>query len=146
MGWENYLGFIYAIGAAVVWGLAYTIDEKILDTVSPLTLLFINSLLATLVLLPLVMLEGNGVKGVLSSGRTSMLLIFVAFIFLTLGNFLIYSGIKHLGAATASTIEIAYPFFVVVFSFLFFQAVPNMYFIIGGILIFLGSATIIKFA
>ena len=146
MGLANYLGFIYAVGAAIVWGLAYTIDEKILDKISPLALLFVSSLLATLIVLPFVLLNGNNVKSVLFSGRTNLLLILATTIFFTLGNFLIYSGIKHLGASTASTIEIAYPFFVVLFSFLFFQAVPNIYFVIGGILIFLGSATIIKFA
>ncbi len=142
---KSYIGFIYAIAAAVVWGLAYAIDEKILHTVSPLTLLFINSLLATLVLLPFVLMDNGPIKKVISSGRTSLLIILAAFVLLTLGNFLVYSGISYLGASTASIIEIAYPIFVVAFSFFLFGSVPNIYFLIGGLLILLGSFTIIRF-
>lgn len=142
---KSNIGFIYAIAAAVVWGLAYAIDEKILHSVSPLTLLFINSLLATLVLLPFVLMDNGPIKKVITSGRNGLLIILAAFVLLTLGNFLIYSGINNLGASTASIIEISYPVFVVAFSFLLFRNVPNIYFLLGAVLIFIGSFTIIKF-
>jgi len=142
---KSNIGFIYAIAAAVVWGLAYAIDEKILHSVSPLTLLFINSLLATLVLLPFILMDNGPIKKVITSGRNGLLIILAAFVLLTLGNFLIYSGINNLGASTASIIEISYPVFVVAFSFLLFRNVPNIYFLLGAVLIFIGSFTIIKF-
>jgi drug/metabolite transporter (DMT)-like permease len=139
-------GFIYAIGAAITWGLVYAIDQKILAGVPPLTLLFIDSMIATVVMLPCVFISNGSIKEVLISGRANLLLIILSVILATVANFLIFSGIKNLGSATASIIEIAYPFFVVLFSYIFFRATPNLYFFIGGALIFIGSIIIIRFA
>lgn len=46
------IGFIYAIGAAITWGLVYTIDQKILQGTSPMTLIFVDSLVAAIIMLP----------------------------------------------------------------------------------------------
>lgn len=139
-------GFIYAIGAALTWGLVYAIDQKILAGVPPMTLLFIDSVIATIVMLPFVFFSNGSIKAVVTSGRVNLALIILSVVLATLANFLIFSGIKNLGAPTASTIEIAYPFFVVLFTYLFFRTAPNIYFFIGGGLIFIGSIIIIKFA
>ena len=66
-------------------------------------------------------------KSTPASSITSIVLAAVA-------NFLIFSGIKMVGASSASIIEIMYPFFVVLFSFIFFRTTPSTYFIIGAIL------------
>jgi drug/metabolite transporter (DMT)-like permease len=139
-------GFVYAIGAAVTWGLVYTIDQRILSGVSPMTLLFIDSVITTAIMLPFVFFSHGSIKAVMNSGSTNLLLIIGSVILAILANFLIFSGIKSLGAPTASIIEIAYPFFVVLFAFLFFRSTPNIYFFLGGSLIFIGSIIIIKFA
>ena len=139
-------GFIYAIGAAVTWGLVYTIDQKILTDVSPMALLFIDSLLIAIILLPFVFFDNGSIKTLLSSGKTNLWLILLSVILAAVANFLIFSGIKNLNASIASIIEIAYPFFVVLFSFIFFRSVPNLYFFLGGALIFIGSIIIIKFS
>jgi drug/metabolite transporter (DMT)-like permease len=140
------IGFIYAIGAAVTWGLVYALDQKILSNASPLAYLFINSLLSAILVLPFLLFDHGSIRSILSSNRTIIFLIIASVILATLANFLIFSGIKILGADTASIIEIAYPFFVVFFSYLIFRSTPNMYFFLGGALIFIGSAIIIKFA
>lgn len=41
----------------------------------------------------------------------------------------------ELNATFVSMIEVAYPLFVVLFSFLFFRTVPNLWFFAGGALI-----------
>lgn len=140
------IGFIYAIGAAITWGLVYAVDQKILSGVSPVTLLFINSILTAIIVLPFVFFSNSPIKTVLDSGKLNLFLIIVSVVLALLANFLIFSSIKVLDASTASIIEIAYPFFVVLFSFLLFRSSPNIYFFIGGILIFIGSIIIIKFA
>ena len=63
-----------------------------------------------------------------------------------LANFFILSSIKQLGAAHASILEITYPFFVLLFGWLFFGGSVNAYFWLGSALVFAGSAVIIKFA
>ena len=140
------VGFVYAVGAAIAWGLVYAIDLKILSDISPMTLLFINSVITAIIMLPFIFFNNGSIKDVFVSGKTSLSLIFISVILVTLANFLILSGIKNLGASTASIIEIAYPFFVVLFSFLLFRSTPNMYFFIGGAFLFVGLVIIIKFA
>ena len=139
-------GFIYVIGAAITWGLVYAIDQKILSGIAPMTLLFIDSIIAALIMLPFIFFSNGSTKDVVVSGKTDWSLIILSVALGTLANFLIFSGIKNLNASTASIIEIAYPFFVVLFSYILFRSTPNIYFFIGGILIFVGSIIIIKFA
>lgn len=139
------IGFIYAIGAAVTWGLVYTIDQRILQGTSPMTLVFVDSLIAAIVMLPIVFFDHSSIKTLLSSGKTNLSLIVLSILLAIFANFLIFSAIKSVGASSASIIEIAYPFFVVLFAFIFFKITPNIYFFIGGLLIFIGSAIIMYF-
>jgi len=137
------VGFIYAIGAAIIWGLVYVIDQKILHEFSPFAFLFIASLLTTIAMLPFIFWQSNSIKTFLGLGKINLLLIILVVILAICANFLILSGIKSLGSSRASIIEISYPFFVVLFSFIFFRSELNIYFFIGGILIFLGSIMIV---
>lgn len=138
------IGFAYAIGAAVTWGVVYTIDQKILASSSPLTYLFINSLLSAVILLPFLFFDHGSVKAALSD-KKEFWLILISVIMAALANFLIFTGIKLINAEEASIIEIAYPFFVALFSYFVFSETPNAYFFLGGALIFIGSVVIIKF-
>ena len=141
----EHVGFLYAVGAAITWGLVYAIDQKILSSLSPFTLLFIDSFLAAVVMLPFIFFSNDSIKSLFSSGWVNFALVVVSLLLATLANFFIFSSIKILGASTASIIEIAYPFFVVFFTYLFFRSALNIYFTIGGVLIFIGSVIIIKF-
>ena len=113
---------------------------------SPMTLLFFNSIITAILLLPFVFFDNGSIKDVLHSGKTNLLLLFLAIALAALANLFIFVAIKALDAPTASIIEIAYPFFVVLFSYIFFHSSPNVYFFIGGTLIFIGSIVVIKFA
>lgn len=140
------IGFICSIGAAILWGMIYTINQKVLLHIAPLTFLFLNSMLSAVLVLPFLLSGKDAIREVFYSGRMNLLLIFTSIVLATIANLLIFFGIKNLDAATASMIEIAYPFFVVFFSYIFFKSTPNLYFFIGGIFIFIGSAIIIRFA
>ncbi len=140
------IGFVYAISAAVIWGVLYAISEKVLHSTTPMTILFINSIITVLIMSVLTFFGLTSFKEVFSSSRANLLLIFIAAILVVLANFLILASIKSLNASMASIIEISYPIFVVLFSYIFFRAVPNVYFFIGALLIFIGSFVIIKFA
>lgn len=140
------LGFIYAISAAVLWGLVYNVDQKILTKTSPVTLLFVYYFVGVIALLPIVFFKFDSLKTLFSSGKTTIVLIISAIVLTALAEFSILSAVKILGASAASIFEIAYPLFVVLFGILLFKAIPNLYFFIGGTLIFLGSLIIIKLA
>ncbi|MDO8482718.1 MAG: DMT family transporter [bacterium] len=139
------IGFIYAVAAAVTWGLVYAIDQKILTKVSPLSLLFVNSLLALIVTLPVLFWDLNSVKTLLASGKQNLILIITSLLLGTAASFFIFSAIKNLDASTASIIEITYPIFVILFSFLLFKQAINIYFALGALLIFAGTVIVIKF-
>jgi drug/metabolite transporter (DMT)-like permease len=141
----NPIGFLYAVGAAITWGLVYTIDQKILTNISPLTLLFIDSLITAIIMIPFFFLDKKPIINLVNSGKVNLLLILISLILAVVANFLIYSGIKTIGASMASIFEISYPLFVVLFSFLFFRTSVNTTFLIGALLIFLGSIIILKF-
>ncbi len=141
----NPIGFLYAVGAAITWGLVYTIDQKILTNISPLTLLFIDSLITAIIMMPLFFLDKKPIMNLLNSGKVNLFLILISLILAVVANFLIYSGIKAIGASMASVFEISYPLFVVLFSFLFFRTSFNASFLFGASLIVLGSIIILKF-
>ena len=140
-------GFLYAIAAAVTWGAVYTIDQKVLHNLSPLALLFLSSVISACIILPLVWYfeDGNFVKEIVAAGKTNAFLIILSIALAMCANFLIFSGIKILGASNASIIEISYPFFVTLFSMIAFRAAPSLAFYIGGLCIFVGSAIITYF-
>ncbi len=140
------IGFLYALGAAVIWGLMYAVYQKILEGTSPLVMTFLSPILTALVMIPFVFFIKDPLKSFVGSGKINLLLLLLVITLGIAANFLIYSGIKKLDASTASIIEIAYPFFVVLFSYLLFKSTPNVYFFVGGALIFIGSIIIIKFA
>ena len=139
------LGFLYAFGATILWGLVYTLDQKILASISPLMFLFISDIIAALVLLPFVLMDIPSFQATLRADRSIILLAAIALFLGILANLLIFSSITMIGASTASMIEIAYPLAVVVFSYLLYRAVPNTGAVLGGLLIFAGSAIIAYF-
>jgi drug/metabolite transporter (DMT)-like permease len=138
-------GFFFALGAAITWGLVYSLDQKILSESSPIVLLFIDAIITAILLLPVVLFTGT-FKEALKTTPSNLLLMLVTTLLGLFASYLIFSGIKALGASNASIIEIAYPFFVVLFSYVLFKSTPNFYFFLGGALIFVGSVIVIKLA
>ena len=139
-------GYLYAIGAAVTWGLVYTIDQRILRGASPFALLFVDSLITAFILLPVLLFDKGSLASLSGATAKTWLLIIISLILAALANFLIFSSIKIIGASYASIFEIAYPFFVVLFSYFAFSAAPSLYFLLGAGLIFSGSAIIVFFS
>jgi drug/metabolite transporter (DMT)-like permease len=140
------IGFIYAFASAITWGLVYAIDGKILASVSPANFLLVSLVVMAAVTLPFVIFTAGSPEAFFTSLKSEWFLIVVSNILAALGSFLIFSGIKALGAPTASVIEISYPFFVMLFGVLLFRSVLNIYFLAGALLVFIGSAIIIKFS
>ena len=138
-------GYIYAILAAVTWGLVYNIDQRILTQLSPMNLLLIDAVLTLVVLLPIFIFHRSSFHDFASINKRELFLIIASLVLAIIANFFIYSGIHILGAETASVFEIMYPFFVVAFGFLLFREELNWSFAAGGLLIFIGAFIISKF-
>ncbi|MCX6780320.1 MAG: DMT family transporter [Candidatus Magasanikbacteria bacterium] len=141
----NFIGYLFALGAAVAWGMVYTLDQKIMDKVSPLSLLFFSYIVSALIVLPLMFFEKGSFQSIINSGKNNLgLLLFSTFLTI-LASFLILSSVKILHAPTASVIEISYPLFVALFAFLLYNETITWRFALGALLVFSGTAIIIRF-
>lgn len=139
------LAYLFPISASITWGLIYALDQKILKETSPLTLLALDAIITFIVFIPLFITQRSEIRTTLQGDKRALMFIIVVTLLTILADFLILSGVKYLSASTASIIEISYPFFVVLFSFLLFKASPTVPFFIGALLIFIGSAIIVRF-
>ncbi len=82
------IGFIFSIGAAIVWGLVYTIDQKVLHNINPMTLLFINSVLTAIIVLPFLFFNNGSIKQALLSDKNTWVLIIATTALAALANFI----------------------------------------------------------
>ena len=138
----NKLGLAYAVGAAITWGLVYTIDERILTKASPGNLLFVSSFITLILTLPFFIADKSYIKELVLTDKPTFLLIIGSQVLGALASFFIFSSIKSTGAAFASIIEISYPLFVVLFSVLLLKSQFNVYFWIGGLFMVIGAVII----
>ena len=139
------IGFIYAIGAAITWGLLYVIDQKVLATTPPVIFMFVVFVMGAILLAPIVFSQDVALASIFTLSKPRLLLILSSVILAILANYLILTSIQKLGASLASVFEISYPFFVFLFSFLIFGSELNAYVIAGALLIFAGSAIVMRF-
>jgi drug/metabolite transporter (DMT)-like permease len=135
--------YVYAAGAAALWGLEYALLGRLFDgRISPLFLLALQMLTGAVIMGSMVVLTGQfhqQVEVATSDRNTMMLILFSTFAF-TLGSFLIATSIKEGNAVLAGLAEISYPLFIIVFSVMLGWAEPlNARALIGGALIMVGA-------
>lgn len=104
---------------------------------------FINAVFTVIVVLPFLITHADEVKSLTTLDKTTLKFMVVSLVASLLAGFLILIAIQNIGAPKAAIFEIAYPFFVVLFSMFLYQAQVNNYFILGSIFLFIGSFIII---
>lgn len=139
---------IYAALAAIIWGLSYTLDERVFrNHISPLTLLAGSMLIGGSVFLVLAYffrLKADII--ILSQNRKLLWLMLSAIIAANAGTFFIALSIQAKNATLAAIIELSYPFFTILFAWLIFKEnYFNIKIMIGGMLMLFG-ATLISLA
>jgi len=142
----EYFGLIFAFGAALTWGIVYAIDQKILTELSPLALLFVQSIVTVIVLAPFVASESGLFESIRNITKPTFAFMGVSLLLTIVANMLILYSIQYLGAATASMLEITYPIFVVLVGLVLFGTFPNPYVLFGGGVILLGAMIVSYFA
>lgn len=130
----------YAIIAAILWGFNYALAEKILHSISTVTLLALEMLLGAIIF--------SGISyfttmkrdfHVLATESNVFWLTIVEIIVVLLASFFIVSSIRFKNATVAGIIELIYPLFTILFTwFLFSEIHVNASVIFGGVLIFIG--------
>lgn len=132
--------FIYAITAAVFWGINYSLAEKIGERISLISLLAMEMALGAILV---------GIYAYFTSLKTDltalwtdptlMKLTVIEIIIVMLANVAIVLSIQSKNATTAGLIELSYPLFTMLFTWLLFHEHHlNLATIIGSILIGLG--------
>jgi drug/metabolite transporter (DMT)-like permease len=131
---------IYAISAAILWGLNYSLTEKILKSISFFTLLFAQAAIGTLVYLIIVLFKGDFKTEITHLSKTgNVKLLAIAIATYIVANIFISISIQSKNATLAGIIELAYPIFTVLFTWLLFKQVHvNWSVIAGGLCIGIG--------
>lgn len=135
---------LYAIIAAILWGFDYAIAEKVYDKYSIYTSMFFSFLIGLVVS---VIIGYNQIKSDIpnlnNDYHTWLLLLNV--VITNVAMIFIALSIKESNATIAGLIEISYPLFIIIFSYMMFGDlhITNKT-IIGGLFIFIGI-TIISF-
>lgn len=140
-----YSGVLYAIGASMFWGVTYVLMDRLMTNISPLQFLFLTSTLFLLIIAPFILLQSPTSREFFAYIRANGWMLLFAVVCTILANLLILQSIKLLGASTASALEIMYPFFVALFTAIFFGAHFTPVFFLGSFFIFTGSFLIIWF-
>ncbi|CAM2944750.1 transport protein [Legionella steigerwaltii] len=136
--------FTFAIFAAILWGFNYALAEKILNSISPVTLLALEMTIGA-VLFTCISFFTTMKKDVeLLTTDSCLLLLTIAEIAIVLiASYFIAASINLKNATIAGIVELTYPIFTIIFTwFLFNQAHVNLSVIIGGLLIFIGILVI----
>ena len=144
MGEHLWLG--YAFASTVFWGMNCAFLEKLLEKNFPVTLLMaFESCLALPLFLALSLMQGTakqGINMIMGDKNIIWLILAVSFSFLT-ATFFIFHSIQAKNATLAGLVEVSYPIFTILFTWLFFRQFHlNLYSGIGGLLILSGIAVI----
>ncbi len=136
---------VLALGASLFWGLTYVLDEQLYKHVSVLTILALHSTLSALVGISVAFSVGylrTDIATLFSNQRLTSLFIISSCAAVCAG-LLIGFSIATRNATLAGLIEISYPLFIVLFSYLLFREHDlSLGAVGGGFLILCGVALI----
>lgn len=136
------MGFLLAIFAAMLWGLAYALDHQVVKSVPPTTMLTLSAGINLVLLLP-VLLYRNEVPLLWSLPRESFGQILLATLAVVIASFCTLVSIKLIGAPLASSLEISYPLFTTLFLLVLFKEPSNWWTILGALCILTGSIILV---
>lgn len=136
--------YVTAFGAAVIWGVHYPLLDLALKRLSVYSVLLLG-VIPIFIVMPLFLRELAGdvdtFKLLPAKEQWSILAIAVTS---TAGAVLLCLSIGSKNATLTSLIEISYPIFVVLFTYLFFKQLHiNLSVMFGGLLILSGAVIII---
>lgn len=142
----EHIWLAYAFASTVFWGMNCAFLEKLLEKNFPVTLLMaFESCLALPLFLFLSVMQGTAKQGInmmMGDKNVIWLMLAVSFSFLT-ATFFIFHSIQAKNATIAGLVEVSYPIFTILFTWLFFRQFHlNLYSGIGGLLILAGIAVI----
>ncbi len=139
---------LLALGASLFWGMTYAINEQVYKHISVLSSLAItltvSGILVGIAALSLGMLGRD--FATLASAPKVLSLVLAGIAVLTIAELFIGFSITEKNATLVGLIEISYPIFILLFSYLLFKENNlTVATAIGGVLMFAGVAVIYLF-
>ncbi|MBN8549877.1 MAG: EamA family transporter [Deltaproteobacteria bacterium] len=139
-------GYFLAFLAAALWGLNYSLDQRALAALSVWQLYFLHSVFGVIItaLISICLRHPLTDLFMIDSTVISPRLLGATLLVGTAAGLAIFGSVSALGASKASILEISYPFFVALFSYLIFGESIKGIVLLGGLMMFLGAAIIVK--
>jgi drug/metabolite transporter (DMT)-like permease len=137
----------YAVLAAILWGLNYSLAEKILQSISPFTLLALEMLTGGIFFLILSYFSKLKSDFSIILNQSNVFWLTTAeIVTVVIASYFIVVSIVSKNATVAGIVELIYPIFTILFTwFLFHESHVNIPVLVGGAFIMLG-VVIISFA
>lgn len=136
-----------ALGASVLWGLNYVLAEKAMLRISPFSLMALELAFAAIVATLFAMSMGalRGDLALLARDRSALVLVASSLVAFTAANTAIFFSIASKNATLAGLVEISYPLFIALFTWLLFrESHINAAVISGAVLIAAGVILIMS--
>lgn len=136
---------VYAISAAVLWGLSYTMTEQVMKKLSAMTVMFFCSLGGVIFALTAGLIIGSFKKDwqIIKTAGPELKLLGICVAVVMIANVFILLSIKAKNATMAGMIEITYPLFTAIFAWVLFrESQMTTGTLIGFVLIVVGVACI----
>ena len=144
----NAMWIFYALGASVLWGLTYVLNEQVYKKISIVTSIAITCGATLLVTIAIAYEKGFLKKDFTAISNSPQLLRLVIgqTIIFVLAEFFIALSISEKNATLAGMIEISYPVFIAFFAYLLYRENSiTVSTFIGSVLIFSGIFIIYHF-
>lgn len=139
---------IFALGASIMWGLTYVLNEQVYKKISVITSLTITLLISGIVFFIVAVSAGllkRDVNAILNS-KSLLSLVVIQTAVLILAELFIGFSIAGKNATLAGLIEISYPIFIAIFAYILYRENQiNLGTLVGGIMIFTGVAVVYYF-
>lgn len=137
---------LFALSAAIFWGLAYTMSGQVVRAgiSTPFILGFVAVVTLPIYVTALIKTESfRPSLDIILNNKMLLLFLAVQAFSLLMGQYLIYAAISQKSVTYAAILEISYPIFVCLFTWILFKDLQMSWNIaFGGLLIFAGSALV----
>jgi drug/metabolite transporter (DMT)-like permease len=137
---KKFLGILYGLGAASIWGGMYVVSKVVLETIPPFTLVSLRLLLGVLTLA--IIVAGRGFPNI--SRRQIVQVLGVGFVGYGISLSLQFLGTKLSTAANGSLVTSATPAFVLLFAWLLLTEKITVHRLIALLLATLGVIAVIN--
>jgi len=131
---------LYSIAASLFWGLTYVFNEQVYKKISVLSSIGIAFLCVSILTLTISYFSGNLKPDLaaISSSRELFWYVLGGTVVLLIAELFIGFSITSKNATLAGLIEISYPIFIALFTYLFYKTTVSWQTFVGGLCIFVG--------